>query len=62
MELFEIVKWVFAGIGATFVAVLVLRPLVWLLWHSDDYRIMVDKMYYSYQQEEMRKAREGTKK
>ena len=62
MELFEIVKWVFAVIGAMLVAVMILRPLVWLIWRSDEYRLMVDKMYYSYQQEEMRKAREGSKK
>ena len=52
---------VFAAIGLLFVIARIASPLFWLFWRCDEYQIMVNKMWYSFQQEENRKAREGKK-
>lgn len=60
--MFDIILKALAAVGAVYIVARVAGPLFWLFWRCDEYQIMVNKMYYHFQQEEMRKAREGKQK
>ena len=58
----EILKWFFALVGLCYVLIATVPNLFWLFWRCDEYQDMVNKMWYTYQQEQNRKAREGIQK